>query len=108
MAGFVRTKAEIKGMPEGNRKEAAAALVKEAEFIASQLKKLQKDLKKEGWVEVYQNGKDQTGIKKSSKGETYIQLVKNFVAVIKGLTDILPSETAGTDEMMAFLGKYRK
>ena len=108
MAGFVKTKGEIKAMAEGNRKELAAALVKQVEFIEAQLRQLQKDLKKEGWVETYQNGKDQSGVKKSSKGETYMQLIKNFVAVVNSLVGLLPENTGGADELQTFLAKYKK
>jgi len=104
----VKTKGEIKAMAEGNRKELAAALVKQVEFIEAQLRQLQKDLKKEGWVETYQNGKDQSGVKKSSKGETYMQLVKNFVAVVNSLVGLLPENTGGADELQTFLAKYKK
>ena len=104
----MKTKGEIKAMAEGNRKELAAALVKQVEFIEAQLRQLQKDLKKEGWVETYQNGKDQSGVKKSSKGETYMQLVKNFVAVVNSLVGLLPENTGGADELQTFLAKYKK
>lgn len=103
MAGFTKTKREIKGMPEGNRKEAATALVREAEFIAGELKKLRADLEEEGWIETYQNGENQKGIKKSSKGEVYVQLCKQLVSVVKGMTDIMPDNAVGESELDEFM-----
>ena len=108
MAVFKMTKDEIQKMPEGAKKEAATALVDEACFMVTQAKKLKAAIRKEGWVETYQNGKDQTGVKKSSKGETYLQLVKNLVSVIKGLMELLPEGTAGSRELEKFLGRYSK
>lgn len=103
MAGFTKTKREIKAMPEGNRKEAATALVREAEFIAGELKKLRADIESEGWIETYQNGENQKGVKKSSKGEVYVQLCKQLVSVVKGMTDIMPGSSTGESELEQFM-----
>ena len=40
---------------------------------------------------MYKNGENQYGTKKSPEAETYIALSKNYAAVIKQLTDLVPA-----------------
>lgn len=58
-----------------------------------------------GFVEIYQNGENQTGKKESTESRAYSTMVKNYNAVIRTLLSCLPeSEQKGAeDEMLAFL-----
>lgn len=89
-------------MPDGARKELLTNLVRKAEFMHSELLKLQDIIKEKGWVEEYQNGEHQRGQKRSSEGETYNQLIKNYTALMRQITDNLPVEKKEDDELTQF------
>ena len=48
-------------------------------------------IEKDGWTSEYQNGQNQWGTKKSPEAETYIALSKNYAAIIKQLTELVPA-----------------
>ena len=64
----------------------------EAAFMAASLYELRKIKNEKGSTEEYQNGANQKGIKKCSEVEIYNTMIKNYSAIIKQLTDLLPKE----------------
>ena len=62
---------------------------------------LQAKLEKDGWTSEYQNGQNQWGTKKSPEAETYIALSKNYAAVIKQLTELVPAAKRKTSRLAA-------
>lgn len=64
----------------------------EAAFMAASLYELRKIINEKGYTEEYQNGANQKGIKKRSEVEIYNTMIKNYSAIIKQLTDLLPKE----------------
>ena len=68
------------------------SLVDEAAFMAASLYELRKIVNEKGYTEEYQNGANQKGIKKCSEVEIYNTMIKNYSAIIKQLTDLLPKE----------------
>ena len=106
MSGFSKTKKAVADMPNGSRKELLTNLVKKAEFISGELVKLEAILKEKGWVEEYQNGQNQHGLKKSSEGDVYNQLIKNFAGLMQKILDCLPDDSdKGKDELEMFLAR---
>ena len=101
MAGFTKTKKQIDALPP-EKKERAVKLLSKIMFMDEELEKLQKKLKEKGWIEEYQNGANQFGVKKCSEGEAYNVLIKNYIAAMKNLSDMLP-ESAETDELDKFM-----
>ncbi|MBR3361212.1 MAG: hypothetical protein IKG39_07725 [Lachnospiraceae bacterium] len=99
---FKKTKKLIEELPEGKR-ERAAKLVIKLEFMNGELEKLQKSLAEKGWTEHYQNGANQSGIKKSSEGEVYNSLIKNFTQTMRCLNDMLPDSEDAKDELEKWL-----
>lgn len=100
---FVKTKELIEGLTPSKR-ELALKLLSKAMFMESELEKLQGIIAEKGWTETYQNGANQYGIKKSSEGDVYNTLIKNYTAVIAKLNDILKEEgQQASDELMGFL-----
>ena len=100
---FTKVRAEIKNLPDAS-KQIATSLLDKAKFMESELDKLQKSLGEKGWTEEYKNGANQFGLKKSSEGEVYIALVKNYSTVMKQLHDIVGKKAGETtDELMTFL-----
>ena len=88
------------------KKELALKLLSKAQFMETELEKLQGIITEKGWTETYQNGANQHGIKKSTEGDVYNTLIKNYTTVIGKLNDILKEENQQTsDELMEFLKK---
>ena len=68
----------------------ARKLLSRAAFLAVTLDRLEADVVENGYTEKYQNGENQSGIKKSSAAELHVTYSKNLVMVMKQLTDLLP------------------
>ena len=100
MKDFKRIKENIE-LLSGSKKEIASALLEKAVFMDSELMELQKVLKKKGWVEEYQNGQNQKGLKKCSEGESYIQLSKVYASVMKQIESILPEADNQERDLLA-------
>lgn len=74
-----------------NKKKLVTPLIEKAAFMSVELDDLQAQIEKEGWTSEYQNGQNQWGTKKSPEAETYIALSKNYAAIIKQLTELVPA-----------------
>ena len=75
-------------------KKAVDSLVDEAAFMAASLYELRKTIDEKGYTEEYQNGANQKGVKKCSEVEIYNTMIKNYSAIVKQLTDLIPKEPA--------------
>lgn len=67
-----------------------SSLIRNAAFMAVTLDDLQETINIEGAVSEYQNGENQWGTKKSPEVEIYNTMIKNHMAIIKQLSDLLP------------------
>lgn len=85
-----RLKRVFKDLDE-NKKKLVTPLIEKAAFMGVELDDLQAVIEQEGWTSEYKNGANQYGTKKSPEAETYIALSKNYAAVIKQLTDLVPA-----------------
>ena len=74
-----------------NKKKLVTPLIEKAAFMSVELDDLQATIETEGWTSEYQNGQNQWGTKKSPEADTYIALSKNYAAVIKQLTELVPA-----------------
>ena len=79
-------------------KKAVDSLVDEAAFMAASLYELREKINEKGYVEAYQNGANQRGIKKCSEVEIYNTMIKNYSSVVKQLTDLIPKKTENAGE----------
>lgn len=86
-----KIKVKLDGL-SGNKLALAETLLDKAEFMETELNKLQEIIKEKGWVESYQNGANQYGLKKSTEGDVYNVMIKNYNSTIKQLLDILPDK----------------
>ena len=77
---------------EAKTKKSVSSLIDNAAFMAASLYDLRKIINEKGYVEEYQNGQNQKGIKKCSEVEIYNTMIKNYMACIKQLTDLLPKQ----------------
>ena len=74
-----------------NKKKLVTPLIEKAAFMSVELDDLQESIGQDGWTSEYKNGENQYGTKKSPEAETYIALSKNYAAIIKQLTDLVPA-----------------
>jgi len=90
---------------DSNKMELVDRLIQRAAFMKIQMEDLEKSIDAEGWTEEYQNGANQTGVKKSSSAEVYLQLSKQYPTIIKQLTDLVPAAAKGESKLDAFLNE---
>lgn len=87
----------------------AADLVKDTAYMTVKTALLKKEIDENGITEVYQNGENQYGKKKSAAFDAYLNMTKQKSALIKQLTDLLPSErTVETSDEFDEFTKFRK
>ncbi len=79
-------------------KKSVDSLIDEAAFMAASLYELRQIIDEKGYTEEYQNGANQKGTKKCSEVEIYNTMIKNYMATVKQLTDLLPKEQAKAAE----------
>lgn len=72
--------------------EVASDLIGQAAFMAVLLEELQEDIEKNGVVEEYTNGANQTGRKQSTAAKTYNSIIGKYSSVIAKLLSLLPKE----------------
>ena len=77
---------------DAKMKKVVDPLLREAAFMAASLYELRQIINEKGYTEAYQNGANQKGIKKSSEVEIYNTMIKNYSAIMKQLTDLLPKD----------------
>jgi hypothetical protein len=75
---------------EENKLKTCSALIDRAAFITISLEDLEEQLNKTGWIESYQNGENQSGMKKAAAADVHISLTKNLNTIIKQLLDLVP------------------
>ena len=75
---------------EPNKLKTCQALIDRAAFITISLEELEVQLNKTGWVEQYQNGENQSGMKKAAAADVHISLTKNLNAIVKQLLELVP------------------
>lgn len=94
----------FKGIDE-KRLKTVQRLMDNAAFMAVTLADLQEQINVNGVVSEYQNGENQWGTKKSPEVEIYNTMIKNYTAIVKQLTDLLPEaeviEDDGFDEFLS-------
>ena len=85
-----------------NKLNTCQALIARAAFITISLQDLEDQLNEGGWVEQYQNGANQAGLKKSAAADVHISLTKNLNAIIKQLLELVPpaQKASRLEEMM--------
>lgn len=82
----------IYGKLDVKTKKSVSSLIENAAFMSASLYDLRKIINEKGYVEEYQNGQNQRGMKKCSEVEIYNTMIKNYMACIKQLTDLLPKQ----------------
>lgn len=96
---------EIFAELEENKRNLVTPLIEKAAFMSIELDDLQETIEQEGWTSEYKNGENQYGTKKSPEAETYIALSKNYAAVIKQLTELVPAAKRKASRLAALRDK---
>jgi len=92
---------------EKSTMDTVSSLIKNAAFMAVTLDDLQETINLEGVMSEYKNGENQWGTKKSPEVEIYNAMIKNHMAIIKQLSDLLPkgANSPGVgDDLEEFVG----
>ena len=84
-----------------NKKKLVTPLIEKAAFMSIELDDLHETIEKDGWTSEYKNGENQYGTKKSPEAETYIALSKNYAAVVRQLTELVPAAERKTSRLRA-------
>ena len=74
-----------------NKLQTVKTLICRVAFATVSLQELERELTENGWVEEYQHGDNQRGIKQSANASVYISLSKNLNAMVKQLADMVPA-----------------
>lgn len=99
-----------------SKKKTVEKLIEDAAFMAVTLEETRQIIARDGIVETYQNGANQTGVKKSSAVEVYDKMVNTYSRVVKQLTDLIPErvifepeeEDDPAEELMAFVNGLKR
>ena len=67
-------------------------LIQNAAFMSVTLEELQGIINSKGVTEKYQNGENQSGVKKSSEVDIYNNFIKQYTVIIRQLNDLLPEK----------------
>jgi hypothetical protein len=95
-----RLKGIFKNLDE-NKKKLVTPLIEKAAFMGIELDDLGKIIEQEGWTCEYKNGENQFGTKRSPEADTYIALSKNYAAIIRQLTDLVPTAKRANSRLRA-------
>lgn len=98
----------FKNIPEDKFKTIEKLIV-DAAFLAVTLEETRLMISRDGIIEEYQNGANQSGKKKSSAVEVYDKFLNTYIKVIKQLCDCLPEDENinPAEEIMSFVTGVR-
>lgn len=90
-------------------KNSITNLINEAAFMSVSLAELRAIINKKGYIEEYQNGENQKGIKKAAEVDIYNSLIKHYMAIMKQLLDLLPkTEVVAAENIIAKFSSGRE
>lgn len=86
------------------KKTAIIKLIDESAFMAVTLSEARAIINRDGLIETYQNGANQSGLKKSAVVEVYDKMVNTYAKIMKQLCDLMPEdEIDETSDIMKFI-----
>lgn len=92
-----------------DKKKMVGPLIDYAAHMEVNLRKLDEELTKVGFVETYSNGENQKGKKESTESRAYSTMIKNYTNVIRTLLSCLPEteQPEAEDALDEFLRAHR-
>lgn len=90
-----------------DKKRTVEKLIENAAFQSVLLEEMILVIKRDGFVEEYQNGENQKGYKKSATSEMYDKTLNTYSKIIKQLCDLLPEGEKNMPgaEILSFINK---
>lgn len=88
-----RFKKILKELSPDNLK-ASMSLCENLAFNVVMLKELREIINRDGYSEIYMNGKNQTGIKRTVASDLLISAQKNYSMLFKQFRDLMPSQNS--------------
>lgn len=88
---------------EPNKYATCYSLICRAAFITVCMEDLEMQIMEDGWTEVYKNGENQFGKKKSAEGETFNTLTKNLLGITSKLLEHTPPEKRKETRLAAMM-----
>ena len=88
-AEYERLQQLFKDLPE-QQTAVAQKLIARAAFLGISLNRLEAEIAKNGFTEIYQNGANQHGVKRSAASDLHVSYTKNLCLVMKQLNALLP------------------
>lgn len=73
-----------------NKKRLASGLIERAAFMRAELEDLEADLAKNGWTEMFSQGKQEPYARARPQGQAYNSTNANYQKIIKQLDSLLP------------------
>jgi hypothetical protein len=89
---YRRISKHFKRLPK-NQREFIEPLLGNMAFMKVTLEDLQDEINENGCVEIYQNGRNQSGQKASGAIQSYNALIKNYNAISERIEKLLPHDT---------------
>lgn len=99
-----KLKSVFKGVDE-NKKKVVDPLIERAAFLQASLEVLERQILDKGYVETYQNGEKQSGVKKSAEADLHSTYTKNYSAIIKQLIEICPDAPKAKSKLAMLRGE---
>lgn len=93
---YKRISKALKSIPP-DRQAAAKNLMFEAAYMTQIIANSREEIDKNGLIETYQNGENQTGRKKNPAVEIYDKTLNSYAKVIRQLTDLMPDGEAAKE-----------
>ena len=94
--------------PEKKR-DLAERLIDDIAFMGVTMRECRETIQRDGIIDTYQNGENQSGTKKSAAVEVYDKLANSRLRCIKQLSDMLPEVKSDADDpgamLRAFIGQ---
>ena len=100
---YKRLERLFEGMPE-NKRKLAEGLFAQAARLRVRLNELHRDIQENGMVEMFQQSeKVEPYPRERPQASLFVKLDKNYQAIIRQLTDLVPAEMRKTDDLADFL-----
>lgn len=104
---FRKLKSFCKNLPK-ERRELAIKLCKKIAFMDGSLDRMQEEILRDGEVVELQNGNGFTVAQAHPSLKNYNQMIKNFCAASKQLSELFPEDSEEADELLLFVGRNKK
>lgn len=94
-------------LPDDQRK-LCQTLIENLAYTSVQLEELKEIIKRDGYFDIYKNGKNQWGTKQSAASSVYNNTLKIYNTTLKQFRELVPETIGGNDPLKQFAEKHNK